>query len=203
MKNRIIQMLDMQDKMNAKVHPEWKTQGFAWHRAIFVECAEMMDHYGWKWWKRQDPDVEQVKLELVDIFHFGLSLDHLTGASYEVLAEQIASNMTVEKSGDFLGALEKFAVATLGGKCFHSRLFAQLMVDVDMTFDDLYVGYIGKNVLNFFRQDNGYKDGSYRKHWHDGREDNEHLVEIIASLDASSESFADDLQKALAVRYAQ
>ena len=32
-----------------------------------------MDHYGWKWWKKQSPDTEQVKLELVDIWHFGLS----------------------------------------------------------------------------------------------------------------------------------
>jgi hypothetical protein len=26
----------------------------------------MLDHYGWKWWKKQTPDTEQVILELVD-----------------------------------------------------------------------------------------------------------------------------------------
>lgn len=59
----------------------------------------------------------------------------------------------------------------------------------------------GKNVLNFFRQDHGYQEGTYRKSWHDGREDNEHLVELVHSLDASRISFQEDLYKALKTRY--
>jgi hypothetical protein len=51
-----------------------------------------------------------------------------------------------------------------------------------MPFEELYRRYVGKNVLIFFRQDNGYKDGIYRKTW-EGREDNEHLVELMTSLD--------------------
>jgi len=69
-----------------------------------------------------------------------------------------------------------------------------------LDFETLYVAYIGKNVLNFFRQDNGYKDGSYIKEW-DGREDNEHLVELSAALDSESEGFRDELYKALHARY--
>ena len=42
-----------------------------------------------------------------------------------------------------------------------------------------------KNVLNFFRQDNGYKDGSYIKLW-DGKEDNQHLVELTTELDTEA-----------------
>ena len=53
----------------------------------------------------------------------------------------------------------------------------------DLSFDQLYRMYVGKNVLNFFRQDHGYKDGSYVKVW-DGREDNEHLSDILSRLDA-------------------
>ena len=66
-------MLEMQDAMNARVNPEWRSAGNAWYRAIWTECAEMLDHYGWKWWKHQKPDLEQVQLELVDIMHFAMS----------------------------------------------------------------------------------------------------------------------------------
>ena len=66
-------MAQMQDAHNTLVHAQWRTQGYAYYRAIWVECAELLDHFGWKWWKKQDGDLAQVKLELVDIWHFALS----------------------------------------------------------------------------------------------------------------------------------
>ncbi len=69
-----------------------------------------------------------------------------------------------------------------------------------MSWEDLFVQYICKNVLNFFRQDNGYKQGTYVKQW-GGKEDNEHLVEIMAELDASDDKFQDNLYQALNDRY--
>ena len=74
------------------------------------------------------------------------------------------------------------------------------MVAVDLDFDGLYSAYVGKNVLNFFRQDHGYKDGSYVKTW-SGREDNEHLVEVMASLDHGAEDFAQNVYNSLQGRY--
>ena len=50
MKTQLRVMLEMQDAMNAHVNPEWRSAGNAWYRAIWTECAEMLDHYGWKWW---------------------------------------------------------------------------------------------------------------------------------------------------------
>ena len=66
-------MAEMQDRHNRLVHPRWRQQGHDYYRAVWVECAELLDHYGWKWWKRQQADLEQVKLEVIDIWHFGLS----------------------------------------------------------------------------------------------------------------------------------
>ena len=60
---------------------------------------------------------------------------------------------------------------------------------------------IQKNVLNFFRQDHGYKDGTYIKEWQ-GREDNEHLSELLESLDAATSNFPEAVYEALASRYA-
>ncbi len=69
-----------------------------------------------------------------------------------------------------------------------------------MDFDALYRMYVGKNVLNFFRQDHGYREGSYIKIW-DGREDNEHLAELLLQLDSASASFRDDVYRGLQARY--
>lgn len=44
-----------------------------WYRAMWTECAELMDHIGWKWWSKQELDINQAEMELVDIWHFGLS----------------------------------------------------------------------------------------------------------------------------------
>ena len=71
----------------------------------------------------------------------------------------------------------------------------------DLSADALYRHYVGKNVLNFFRQDHGYQDGTYVKEWQ-GREDNEHLSELLESLDAATSNFPEALYEALASRYA-
>ena len=195
-------MLDLQDAMNTKVNANWQQQGFEFYRAIWVECAELLDHYGWKWWKKQSPDTEQVALELIDIWHFGLSILLQSGTKPELIIAQIQDQLHIETDEkDFRLDLEKFVAATLSDRQFHIALFGRLMASIDMSFDQLYRGYVGKNVLNFFRQDNGYKDGSYRKHWHDGREDNEHLVEAVQLLDATKAEFKDELYSELKKRY--
>jgi hypothetical protein len=125
-----------------------------------------------------------------------------SGAKPELIVAQIQNQLVIATDEqDFRLDLEKFVAATLNDHQFHIGLFGRLMAGIDMSFEQLYRGYVGKNVLNFFRQDHGYKDGSYRKHWHDGREDNEHLVEIVLSLDTSNVEFKDELYVALKDRY--
>ena len=201
MKQQIETMLELQDSMNSKVHADWRTQNFEWYRAIWIECAELLDHYGWKWWKKQQPDIDQIALELVDIWHFGLSILLLKGHSSEQLSELLVNSFSsVTDSGDFPLDLEAFTANTLINKDFDIAGFALLMKGINMDFDQLYVGYVGKNVLNFFRQDHGYQEGSYHKQW-GGKEDNEHLVEIVASLNTCSATFKDDLYKEMEIVY--
>jgi len=196
-------MLELQDSMNTKVHAEWRSQGFDWHRAIWIECGELMDHYGWKWWKKQIPDVPQVELELIDIWHFGLSVLLQSGMAADEIVKKIEAELVIASDEpDFRVDLESFAELTLRTKGFDVAAFARLMAGIGMSFEQLFVGYVGKNVLNFFRQDHGYQDGSYVKMWA-GKEDNEHLVEALVELDASQASFSDDLYKALEARYQQ
>jgi dimeric dUTPase (all-alpha-NTP-PPase superfamily) len=193
MKHQLATMLKLQSEMNTKVHADWRQQNFEWYRAIWIECAELLDHYGWKWWKKQTPDVDQIALELVDIWHFGLSILLLSDETVESISDRVISGFDGQTgTGDFAADLEQFTAATLVNKDFDIAGFARLMDGINMDFETLYVGYVGKNVLNFFRQDNGYQDGSYHKQW-GGKEDNEHLVDIVAQLDSSSATFSDEL----------
>ena len=201
MKQKIIHMLEMQDAMNTKVNKDWRNAGFEWYRAIWMEASEMLEHYGWKWWKKQDPDVMQVKLEVVDIVHFALSIRLVQGGYIDEIADAVAKDF--EKpvlADDIRTSIELLAKETLIDKGAHFSIIAGVMGFLNMSFDELYEVYTGKNVLNMFRQDNGYKDGSYQKIW-DGREDNEHLADILDSLDSNSHTFKDDVYSALGHAY--
>ncbi len=196
----LLTMLEMQDQMNSRVHPDWRNQGYEWYRAIWIECAEMLDHYGWKWWKHQQPDLPQVQMELVDIWHFGMSLMMQEGESQESIAERLSPVLTSGEKGDFKELLETFTATALADRGFDALTFADLLVSCEMNFDDLVRNYIGKNVLNFFRQDHGYKEGTYIKIW-DGKEDNEHLVEVLQSVDISSDDVRGQVYSGLKARY--
>ena len=199
--NQIQQMLTLQDAMNSRVSDTWRENNYEWYRAIWVECAEMLDHYGWKWWKHQEIDVPQVQLELVDIFHFGLSLRLMTGASVDDIAKQLSNELNEHSpETDFKIALECLASGAVSEKAFNGQAFADCMRLIDMDLDELFRQYVGKNTLNFFRQDHGYKDGTYIKVWH-GKEDNEVLAEVVHQLDASAEDFQQQLYQRLEQHY--
>ncbi len=205
----VLNMLQMQHRMNTRVHEHWVGQNFDWYRAAWIECGELMDHVGYKWWKKQTPDMEQVRLEVVDIWHFGLSALFDAETELPQLAERICADFetipTSENGSESMvsrihGATEALAQHALASKTFSVSLFAALMRACGLSADELYRHYVGKNVLNFFRQDHGYQDGTYLKQWR-GREDNEHLSELLESLDDAAPDFPEMVYQALESRY--
>jgi dimeric dUTPase (all-alpha-NTP-PPase superfamily) len=201
MKQKILTMLELQDAMNRKVNPDWRDAGYPWYRAIWTECAEMLDHYGWKWWKHQKPDMAQVHLEIVDIWHFALSDLILHNDTIEKAADQAFDGLSQQvEETEFRDSIEQLALASILHQSADITHFAQVMRAADLTFDELFKSYVGKNVLNFFRQDHGYKVGSYSKIWQ-GREDNEHLAEILDSLNADSPDFSSEVYRRLEQAY--
>ncbi len=204
-------MLTLQARMNAKVNPQWVTAAYPYLRAVVVEGAEAMEHRGWKWWKKQECDLEQLQMELVDIWHFTLShilLAHKgdEGAALQELLNSQATDMIHFDGHQYMIAeLDLVSKLELNIGLAVSRrisipLFEALLADCKMDWKDLFCQYVGKNVLNFFRQDHGYKEGNYRKLW-SGREDNEHLVEIMADLDSEHTDFRHMLYASLKDRY--
>ena len=207
MKQKIITMLELQDAMNRKVNADWRYAGYEWYRAIWMEAAEMLEHHGWKWWKKQAPDTMQVKLEVVDIVHFALSARLVQGyeqcSDMTDIAESIAADFARPKATpDIQTSIELLAMQTLADKGAHFSIIAGIMNHLGMPFDELYEIYVGKNVLNLFRQDNGYREGYYVKTWQ-GREDNEHLADILKRLNSDSVSFKNDIYHALQRAYPQ
>lgn len=194
---RVATMASMQIQHNEHVHADWRVQGYPYYRAIWVECAELLDHYGWKWWKHQGCDLDQARLEIVDIWHFALSDLLRADVSLDVIADELA-----EPGAElpFAHAVEQIASSTLANQAVTMAHFRDLMASLPMSERELFDLYVGKNVLNNFRQANGYKDGSYRKLW-DGREDNDHLIEALGVLDCAPEAVPELLFTELTRRY--
>ncbi|MAX01075.1 MAG: dUTP diphosphatase [Sphingomonas sp.] len=212
-KTQLKTMLTLQDKMNKAVDKNWIELGRAWLRAAMVEGCEAVEHWGFKWWKAQNKNLEQLQMELVDIWHFALSdiIVKFGGdidKSAQNVAELIAENVDVvtfdgkDYELSSLELLEKLdlMIGLAAAKRFSVPLFLTILTDCEMTSDELYRQYVGKNVLNIFRANNGYKSGTYVKIW-DGQEDNEHLVKILNTLDTNDASFSDKLYQALENRY--
>lgn len=191
-----INCMSLQDKMNTLVNPDWKKAGNDWTLATIVEAAEFVDHLGYKWWKKQTPNVEQAFIELVDMLHFmlsqaieygfdsndleailnesewrGLSSKNVMSKKYifEVLRDDLISVINYSER-EFQDTFE--ALCTI----------LYLARTIGYKIEDVFKMYIPKNTLNVFRQMNGYKEGTYVKIWN-GKEDNEVLAELIANDD--------------------
>lgn len=187
---KLASMLDLQNTLNKKIHPEWHLQKFPWTDAIMVEGTEALEHYGWKWWKKQTPDMPQVRIELVDIWHFALSIylernvgnvDAATDLLYSHATMWQEQASALEINNGVRGNLRALvSCAATRGAYFDGFAFAALMVGTELSWDQLYTTYVAKNVLNTFRQDNGYKAGTYIKMWH-GLEDNVALEQLMNS----------------------
>jgi len=204
-------MLEMQDGMNKKVNPDWVAANNNWHRAIQVEAVEAIEHHGWKWWKKQNCEMVQLRMELVDIWHFILStvIQNTRGsirfATIEMISELSQKSVQFDNQHYILAKmslLEKLdlLVGLSAAKRTSLALFNSLLSDCGMSWVELFKQYTGKNVLNVFRQDYGYKAGTYIKIWN-GREDNEHLVELLNIIDLSADNVHDQLYQTLKSRY--
>ena len=213
--DQAVTMLELQAMMNSKVDPNWITARYPYLRAVAIEGAEAIEHHGWKWWKKQTKDLAQLQMELIDIWHFFLSEILLRNdgdqrQSAQFLLELIRNSNSQRKilfdgkevdllTCDLIRKLE-LLIATSISQRIEVKLFNLIMNDCELSWNELYAQYVGKNVLNIFRQDHGYKHGTYKKIWNN-REDNEHLVDILNVLDSNSSNFRTEIYESLKAAY--
>lgn len=218
-KEKLQQMLDLQLSFNVKINPEWKTVGYPYCDAIWTEAAEAFNHTAWEWWKNSThtPDINQIKMELVDIWHFVMSELMTYEASEEMTHVGIVDMVNTDVSSMEIESLE-FDIKNIA-EAFKNIIrsamlprdekrigiilstFIQALFVLKMDWADLYKLYVGKNTLNIFRQNNGYKTNTdaYKAQWAKpaGKEDNEYLTEILKYLDADNVDFQKDLLREL------
>ena len=197
--DKILLMLQLQAQLNDATNGEDWTKGITkngktidWKRCIYMECAEMIDSFSWKHWKslNQEPDWENLQIEVIDVWHFIMSLaiedysNNLKGGVEDLAINisQLESFNTIDlNSSNFdtqdnvIAKVENIMLLSLSkDKLDIEKMIAEffdLVVMSGLDLQTLYRLYVGKNILNQFRQDNGYKDGSYIKVWA-GKEDN-------------------------------
>ena len=211
-RDMLLAMLELQDRVNRKIDADWLTRGHAWLRAVLVEATEALDHYGWKWWKKQSPDMVQLRIELIDIWHFILSEyivraggDHAAAAHAMLRDWTGAGACELDGKRHDIAALDmREQLELLAGlsavRRMHMPLLAALFTACDLPVATLYRDYVSKNVLNHFRQDYGYKTGEYKKTWA-GKEDNVHMAEILDALSAADANLPQALYDGLQQRY--
>jgi hypothetical protein len=216
-------MLKLQQELNDNTNGKNWERGITkngkvidWNRCIYLEVAELIDSYPWKHWKNIDstPDYENIKIEIVDIWHFVMS---------EALkVYKIENRGDIEKLVNDIENLEEFKnflknspqkidnfykeieiIENLTKSIFCNKDILEIiskffnMAQIALSYKELYKLYIGKNILNRFRQNHGYKSGDYMKVW-SGREDNVVLQEI---LDKNSNITANTLYSLLEKEY--
>lgn len=128
-------------------------------------------------------DIEHVKdISITDLA--ALFMASAITASNEHLF--IETNREI-KAGTFdVSDFQENITSHMKGNIYRTALIFPIMKMLGIeTVEKLYLMYIGKNVLNKFRQDNGYSDGFYIKTWFD-QEDNEVLTSFLAVLTRSS-----------------
>jgi len=77
-----------------------------------------------------------------------------------------------------MSALENIIKKAINNKNPIKEFFTAVSAVKDFDMNDVYSLYIGKNCLNQFRQDHGYKQGTYQKIW-DNQEDNVKMQKIL------------------------
>lgn len=205
-------MLRLQAAMNETVNANWISAGYPFLRAVVVEAGEALEHVGWKWWKKQELDIDQVRIELIDILHFYLSailIEKQGNADLAALAltEKLSSTQMVEFDGqhyilreknllELLELLAGLAAARRAEICVLEECFRQC----GLNWQDVVKVYISKNILNIFRQEHGYKDGTYVKMWN-GEEDNVVLSRLTNSIGMDASEFSGGLYSALEEEY--
>lgn len=171
-----------------------------WKRCIYMECAELIDSFPWKHWKNIKSPInkENVVVEIVDIWHFVMSLGLESAAQNQKSIDDLTLEI-VSSSGFIDFCKEPFKmqdynayeivndieiiINTCSGFNIDFlellRIYFGLALKCEVNLKKLFGVYMGKNVLNKFRQDHGYKEGNYIKVWN-GKEDNEVMNEILA-----------------------
>jgi dimeric dUTPase (all-alpha-NTP-PPase superfamily) len=197
----------MQELLEAQANLNVKYSGAGWKEdipmsslgaATMAELGELLESstrigdnkVGWKWWKTYlDNDTNNIKVEIVDMVHFTLSmLIKAYGTTDEVL-DVYKTNFSEATDPGIQPPMEYILTSTSGfvmnSFCFdYNGFIIDFIYLIDsfsnfngLSVDEMFDIYMKKNKLNHKRVDGGYKENKYKKYDENGREDNEDMFE--------------------------
>jgi hypothetical protein len=160
-----------QDLLNTSINSNWKQEGLSFDLYTQVESIEGIQSFNFKHWKKDKNDFSNAEMEFTDIMFFVIS----SALKFDLCFEHFAylyntgykNNAHVKKDVNSL-------IKIFQDICFYSLsnnlnnviiCLGFLAATLDIDIDKLYSKYISKKCLNIFRQDNGYKEGTYIKQW--------------------------------------
>jgi len=185
--------LELQKKFNNEVAPGWQTdirnEKYDYWMAVLDETVEVLGSRHWKWWKNSNKmgevDWDNVNVELIDIFHFVISLClqqelqntvFLQLVNLEMHKEELNRKRDPEFFKDFW---EEFLMAV------HMKLLPVIVVRlVEYWYraggdaESLFREYRIKASLNKIRQEFGYGGNTYEKMWLD-KDTNEYVEDNV------------------------
>jgi dimeric dUTPase (all-alpha-NTP-PPase superfamily) len=194
-------LVENQSHLNYTAYSEsWLAKGatreFHYLLAASQELAEFVNSYWLPWWSKAERDMANCRIELVDALHFLLSeaiIQYGDDAVLEVSRAYDAASYTFDlikndllenRSKDVIdfarGAITSVNEDVFSDEPLDMTSFFMLCLSIEFDLDKLSALYMGKSTLNKFRQDNGYRAGTYKKKWDGVHEDNHFMSVWIA-----------------------
>jgi hypothetical protein len=75
---QVEELYTLQSEANNIMSTSWPlstNEQIQYYRAGYTEAAEAVTWHGFKWWKKERPNLDRLKEELIDILHFAISSD--------------------------------------------------------------------------------------------------------------------------------
>lgn len=123
--------------------------------ALIDEIGEMVHELkgDWCWWKATQKPVDRQKMleELVDVWHFALSLDNHNVEHSLRLDLTLIKPMTTDVLYNLFRTI-RFAINDM----LVTEQLYKLTYDLGFTMEEVYNGYIAKNKENYERIERGY-----------------------------------------------
>ena len=114
--DKMDEIFELQEKLNSRIGVNMNEMNdddrakwiLNYIRAMQQELAELTDSVPWKWWaKYQDFDKQNAKVEIVDLFHFLISLAQVMGMSADDVYEAYLKKNKVNHNRQDAGYKEK------------------------------------------------------------------------------------------------
>jgi hypothetical protein len=209
-----LSMARAQAELNSRRDPRWLDAGWPFLRAAVIEAARGLDRLDWKWWKREEGGPEGVAESLAVVWRHGLS--HLiverrgdlpAVAKYLAWSSRhgpgpVRMDDAIHHPGtrDLAGRLDLLVGLCSMGR-FPLAVLADLFASCGVDWNALARRHLADCALLGFRLGCGQPEGAPVV-FGDGREDREHLCELVPAFTGERPDGCERLRLALVERRA-